>query len=134
MSDKTIKIHEFDPLLYPTRIWVGVNVPIEQISQKFYELLSDGSIDDFKASNNDCAIATCHPVVEKDSNWKGIFCHIKRPKLASVGVTAHEAEHIVCWICEQFGIQSVTFDDSEPRAYLMQWVANCIYDVLKGKV
>ena len=134
MNNKTTKIHEFDPLLYPTRIWVGVNVPIEQISEKFYELLSDGSIDDFKASENDCAIATCHPVVEKDSNWQGIFCHIKRPKLAGVGVTAHEAEHIVCWICEQFGIQSVTFDDSEPRAYLMPWVANCIYDVLKGKV
>lgn len=136
MANKTTKIHEFDPLIYPTRIWVGVNVPYKEASEKFYALLSDGSIADFDEAveNQGCTpIATCYPVRDKESGWRGIFCHIKRPKLASVGVTAHEAEHIVCWICEQFGIQSATFDDSEPRAYLMQWVANCIYDVLKGK-
>ncbi len=123
------KIYEFDPLIYPTRIWVGVNVPDKDIAERFYSLLSDGSIDDFEDTGNKGAVATCYLVVEKESNWKGVFCHIQRPKLTGVGVMAHEAEHIVCWICEQFGIESTTFGDSEPRAYLIQWVANCINEV-----
>ena len=129
---KEDKIYEFDPLIYPTRVWVGVNVPYKDVSEKFYSILSDGSLDDFsEAVENQgmTPIATCYPVRDKESGWRGIFCHIQRPKMAGVGAMAHEAEHIVCWICEMFGIQSATFDDSEPRAYLIQWVAECINEV-----
>ena len=137
MTNKTTKIHEFDPLIYPTRIWVGVNIPESDIATKFYSVLSDGSMGVFNEVEENqglTPIATCYPVRDKESGWRGIFCHIKRPKMAGVGVIAHEAEHIVCWICEQFGIQSVTFEDSEPRAYLIQWVANCIDEVKRGKI
>lgn len=130
------KIYEFDPLIYPTRVWVGVNVPYKDVSEKFYSILSDGSLDDFSeavANQEMSPIATCYPVRDKESGWRGIFCHIQRPKMTGVGVMAHEAEHIVCWICEMFGIQSATFDDSEPRAYLIQWVAECINEVRNKK-
>lgn len=129
----TGRIHEFDPLLYPTRIWVGVNIPSDAITEKFYQLMSDGSVADFEDTASSSSVATCYPVVDKTSGWKGIFCQIHRPKDTGVGVMAHEAEHIVCWICEQFGILSTTFDDSEPRAYLIQWVANCINEVKSKK-
>ena len=50
------KIQEFDPQLYPTRIWVGVNVPYKEVSEKFYSILSDGSLDDFSedVENREC--------------------------------------------------------------------------------
>lgn len=130
------EIYEFDPLIYPTRVWVGVEVPYKVVSEKFYSILSDGSVADFSDSveaRGMTPIATCYPVCDRESGWKGIFCHIKRPKMAGVGVISHEAEHIVCWICEQFGIQSATFEDSEPRAYLIQWVAECINKVKNKK-
>lgn len=77
----TGQIHEFDPLLYPTRIWVGVNVPSEAITEKFYQLLSDGSVADFEESESSSAVATCYPVADKTSGWKGIFCQIRRLKI-----------------------------------------------------
>lgn len=126
-------IHEFDPLLYPTRVWAGVNVPSEDIAQKFYSLLTDGSVADFEDTASSSSVATCYPVVDKESKRKGIFCNIHRPKDTGVGVMSHEAEHIVCWICEQFGINSISFDDSEPRAYLIQWAANCLNEVKSKK-
>lgn len=131
---KENEIHEFDPIIYPTRIWVGVNVPYEAVSGKFRSVLSDGSVADFSYGVEECGmmpLATCYPVVDKASGWRGVFCHIRRPKDCTAGVVAHEAEHIVCWICEQFGIASATFEDSEPRAYLIQWVADRIWEVLK---
>lgn len=130
---KSNQIHEFDPLIYPTRIWVGTRVPKDVIVERFYSLLSDGSVSDFEYSNDVSSVATCYPVGEKESGWKGILCIIHKPKNTGVGVIAHEAEHIVCWICEQFGIESTTFEDSEPRAYLIQWVANSIYEAMKNK-
>ena len=131
------KIHEFDPLIYPTRIWVGVNVLSEDIAEKFYGLNSDCTRFDIKDGTpnyNSFQICCCHPVSDKKDGWMGIMCNILRPKDMTVGVIAHEAEHIVCWICEQFDIQSATFDDSEPRAYLVQWVADCIDKVKRKKV
>lgn len=130
------KIYEFDPLIYPTRLWIGIEVPYQAISEKFYSILSDGSVADFSDGVEErgiTAIATCYPVGDKESGWKGVFCHIHRPKLMSVGVMAHEAEHIVCWICEQLGIQSATFDDSEPRAYLIQWITERFNEVKNNK-
>lgn len=129
------KIHEFDPLIYPTRIWVGVKVPFQDVTDKFYTLATDGTVCDFSEAvkNYDITtVATCYPVGDKESGWRGVMLNIHRPKLMSVGVVAHEAEHIVCWICEQFGIQSTTFDESEPRAYLIQYVADCIDKVKRG--
>lgn len=131
------KIYEFDPLIYPTRVWVGVEVPFKEASEKFYSLMSDGSVADFSDgvdARGMAPIATCYPVRDRESGWRGMFCHINRPKQTGVGVMAHEAEHIVCWICEQFGIQSATFDDSEPRAYLIQWIAECINEVKNGRI
>lgn len=134
---KSNKIYEFDPLLYPTRLWVGVNIPYKDVSDKFYAINQDDSVTDFSDAVEKIVtsvIATCYPVGDKESGWRGIFCHISRLKDLSVGVIAHEAEHVVCWICEQFGICSHSFEDSEPRAYLIQWVANCINQVKTNKL
>lgn len=131
------RIYEFNPLIYPTRIWVGINVSFQEVADKFYALASDGTVTDFSEAVKNhgmTSIATCYPVGDKKTNWKGIFCHIYRPKLMTTGVIAHEAEHIVCWICEQFDIDSKSFDDSEPRAYLIQWIADCIDKVKNRKV
>lgn len=136
MENKS-KIHEFDPLIYPTRIWVGVDVPELDIIGKFYGLNDKDERFDIEVGSldyNSFKIASCHPVSDKETGWMGIMCNILRPKNMTVGVIAHEAEHIVCWICEKFGIQSATFEDSEPRAYLTQWVADCIDKVKRGKV
>lgn len=130
------KIYEFDPLIYPCRIWVGFNLSDKDISEVFYGLDENGyriDISDDVSRNTNCIIARCHPVSHKKSGWRGVLLNILRPKSLSAGVIAHEAEHIVCWICDELGIACTSFDDSEPRAYLMQWLVDEIWNIVKGK-
>lgn len=137
MKESTHKIYEFDPQIYPTRFWVGINIPLDDLQEKFYSLTTENKVTDFDDSilnlKSTC-IASCFPVCEKKIGWEGVYCHIHRPKDLRAGVMAHEAEHFVCFMCEQLGIESKDFDDSEPRAYLIQWAVDCIEKVKLNKM
>ncbi len=125
---------ELNPLIYPTRIWVGFNLSDKDIADEFWGLNENDEridISDDVTKDNSTTIARCTPVGHKESGWRGIVMNVLRPKQLTAGVMAHEAEHIVCWICEQFGINSTTFDDSEPRAYLIQWLVDEINEIVK---
>lgn len=125
---------ELNPLIYPARIWVGFNISDKDLADEFWGLNeNDECIDigDNIIEDNGTTIARCSPVAHKQSGWRGVILNIVRPKQFTAGVMAHEAEHIVCWMCEQFGINSTTFDDSEPRAYLMQWLVDEIAKISK---
>lgn len=137
MGEKTTKIHEFDPVIYPCRIWVGVKLSDKDLADKFYGLDENNELIDISNDTlgyDPMIVACCHPVSDKESGWRGVVLNIHRPKALSVGHIAHEAGHIVDWMCEQFGIKSTSFDDGEPRAYLIQWVANCIDEVKNNKI
>lgn len=130
----TKPIVELNPLIYPTRIWVGFNLCDKEIGEKFYGLDENGyrvDISNDVSKEDELKIATCSPVSDKESGWRGIVVNIHRKNMMSAGVIAHEAEHIVCWICEQLGIGCTSFDDSEPRAYLMQWLVDEIQNIIK---
>lgn len=130
------KIYELNPVIYPCRIWVGFNLSDKDISEVFYGLDTDGykiDIGDDIIQDTKHTLARCHPVSHKESGWNGVLMNILRSKSLSAGVISHEAEHIVCWICEELGIECTSFDDSEPRAYLMQWLVDEIWKIAKGK-
>lgn len=127
---------ELNPLIYPTRIWIGFKLTDAEIAQVFWGLDENNyriDISNDTSGTDDLKIASCYPVSHKVTGWRGIVLNIHRPNMMSAGVVAHEAEHIICWICEQFGIQANTYDNSEPRAYLMQWLVDEIWNVLKHK-
>ena len=129
-----MNLTELNPLIYPTRIWVGFNLSDTDIAEAFWGLDENGEridISDDVSKQDSLIIARCSPVSHKESGWRGVVLNILRTKQFTAGVMAHEAEHIVCWICEQFGIHSTTFDDSEPRAYLMQWLVDEINEIVK---
>lgn len=129
------QIYELNPLIYPCRIWVGFNLSDREISEVFYGLDENGykiDIGDDVSKGTNCTLARCHPVSHKESGWHGVLLNILRKKSLSAGVIAHEAEHIVCWICEELGIESTSFDDSEPRAYLMQWLVDEIWKISRN--
>ena len=73
------------------------------------------------------------PVVRKEDNRIGILCSIWDTKAMTIGDITHESLHITDFLCEYLGIKSYGFDDGEPRAYFAGWVANCIYQVNRGK-
>lgn len=131
------RIFEFDPQIYPTRLWVCVKPTFEEIDEKFYFLSEDGEevVDDAKKEfqRSPSAIATCYPVCDMESLWKGILVVIWRRREVRSGVIAHESSHATDWLDDRLGLGGHSFNDGEPRAYYAQWVANCIEDVLKGR-
>lgn len=136
MENKT-QIHEFDPQVYPFRLWVGKNVPHETIENKFWALndqMERTPFDKQYYERNRFVVASCFPVSDKQSGWIGIYCSIWRSNLLNVGRIAHESSHIADFLFEEFGFKNEGFDGGEPRAYLVEWCANCIDKVKRGKL
>ena len=134
------KIHEFDPLIYPTRLWVSVRPSVADVKETFGFLDEDGnevSIED-EFTHKDTAIAQTYSVYNKESGWKGCLVTIWKKADVRCGVIAHEALHCTDWLDDEIGglggVDGVLFKTGEPRAYYLQWVADNIEDVLKGRV
>ena len=130
------KIREFSPVVYPFRLWVGVNPSYEEVENKFYALNTVMEripmtpdiyhTDTFIVARN---IVVC----SKNDGWIGIFIPIYKPRLMSVGKIAHEASHCTDFMCEKFGVGGHDFEGGEARAYFTEWVADCINQVKTGK-
>lgn len=133
-------VHEFNPVIYPMRLWVAISPSYDEVRDKFGFLDEDGndiSVEsEFKP--NDTSIAQTYTVYDKESGWKGCFVTIWRKADVSSGVIAHESSHCADWLDDELGglgsVDGRKFLTGEPRAYYTQWVANCIDDVLNGKV
>jgi hypothetical protein len=134
---KKVKIHEFDPVLYPCRLWIAVNPTFDEVSEKFYQLNSNVERCDFDHEYFDPShhiIARTYPVSIKGEGWMGLLIGIYKEKQCNVGTIAHEAAHSSDWICEQFGITTGSFENGEAYAYLVGWIAECIWKVKTGKL
>ena len=129
-------IYEFDPVIYPTRLWVCKKPDTKDVAELFEPFNNDGEmVDSFgNVLEYDAGrYATTVIVGNKKSHWRGCLVSIINPKDCGAGVCAHEALHYIAYLSEQFYIPLGGFDKSEPLAYLEQWATNCIDSVLRGR-
>ena len=138
-NNHKIKIYEFNPIIYPFRLWVGVQVPAKDIQEKFFAHNFDDTISDFtdKELLQTTVADTTYPVVERKDNWIGCFININRKDKLTVGVMAHEATHVCDMLSDRIGLVGEVdkmFSHGEARAYFVDWVSNCINEVKQGKV
>lgn len=136
MKKKTI-IHEFDTVIYPTRIWVGINPSFDTVDSKFYglnEYMERIPFDKEQYEANSLIVARTHAVIDKESGWIGTFVSIHKPKMMTTKSISHESAHCADFICEKFGIQHGGFDNGEAYAYLIGWIADCIEKVKLNKL
>ena len=136
MGDK-VTIHEFNPVIYPFRMWVAVRPKVEQIAEKFYNL--DTSMNLLPVTpknfyNSRFSVATTYPMEDKQSGNLGCLVAIWRPKDLDVGMITHESSHVTDFLCDVLGVNGFTIDSGEARAYFCGWVAECIDTVKRGKV
>lgn len=130
-------IHEFDPVIYPFRVWVAIKPKVEDVSEKFFYLdtamnCTPVTADDFYKTRFD--VATTYPMENKESGALGCFIAMWRPKDFVCGMIAHEASHVTDFLCEVLGVSGFTLESGESRAYFLGWVADCIDKVKRGKV
>lgn len=132
-----VQVHEFDPVIYPCRVWVAINPSFNDVVENFYALSTENErmdIDEKWYNRDGFQIATTGPAVSKSDGWIGLLVNIWKPKMMNTGVICHESVHCADFICGQFGITNGSFENGEAYAYLVQWIAVCIEKVKSGKI
>lgn len=132
MKCKNSEIYEFNPIVYPFRLWVGNKLSYDEVCGNFYALSTEMEKMDFTLESYEAdrfSVVTCYPVCSKEDGFIGILCDIHKPELFTVGKIAHEASHITDFLSDRLGINGFNFNDGEARAYFTEWAADCIWEV-----
>ena len=135
---KSSKIYEFNPQVYPTRLWVAKykDLPFEDIGKSFYALNEHDERVPFNVVYDEPGpniYAVTYPVSNKQSGWRGCLVYINRRDMP-VSTCTHEASHCTDWLFEQLGVVGgTTFENGEARSYYSEWGFNRIYEVKQGK-
>ena len=129
MTKKNI-IHQFNPTIYPRKLWVMKGGSIDDILDAFTEP-EGGEIQLMACSAEPAAMTlkVCH----KGSGYLGVLVWLCENSI-SVKDVAHEAVHVASCIFEDYGM-SMEFADGrdEHFAYLVGFAADCINQVRTNK-
>lgn len=122
---KQPQLYEFDPAIYPLKLWIIKNPTKEFIDNNFTEFNGDSL--NFNVSKSAAMNCYNQVVVNKNSQFFGIIISILTKP--SVKYIAHESTHAARFIWDwlQEGNTGVEAD-----AYLVGWIAECIEKVKLG--
>lgn len=121
------KIHEFDPVIYPRKLYV-IDGYDEDLLSEFSHGADNG---DLKYPDN-CHGVTFPYVRHRESLLLGVLVCFGPDKKNITGMIAHEAVHAANGILNSLGVTYTTEDD-ETLAYLVGWAADCIAEVINNK-
>lgn len=120
-----VQIHQFDPVIYPFKLWVAVTDNIAVLNERFCRMNGadlDMKVDDYEA--------VTYYVKEREGNlYKGSLIVFTEERWMTIKIIAHEAVHVArrCW--EHVGEDVI---GEEADAYLVGWIAKCIGEVKDG--
>lgn len=120
---KVNQIHEFDPEIYPRKLWVAVGIPDSEINDSFEDVSPMGS-------NTNAQVDYCRRI--KPEIKGGILVRFANRKAMTTSIIAHESAHIAVGIFNYIGAP-IDIYHQEPFSYLCGWVAKCIDEVKNNK-
>ena len=123
---KPAQIHQFDPVIYPVKLWISITDNLYPIADRFVK----SSKKDFDVKFASKFHAFTQTVVEKETSLWGVMMVFKSKKSITSGVMAHEATHAAREIWDRIGEHSTGI---EADAYLVEWIVDCIDQVNKNK-
>ena len=115
-----MSIFEFDPQIYPRKLWVSVGASTEELQERF----GKEYIKDFDESY----YAETMAVQQKEPLLGGVLVRFQDLKAMSPGNIAHEAAHAAIEIFDYCDCR-ITVDNQEPFSYLTGWIARCCDEV-----
>lgn len=123
------KIHQFDPVLYPIKLWVSITDKDKALSDRFYQG-TDQEEFDFSMIKKHEAVTF---IVQQRSEpaYFGILIVFTKKKYCTAKTMAHEATHAANWIWDRLGESPVAL---EADAYLVGWIVECIEKVKLNKI
>lgn len=116
-------IHEFDPIIYPRKLWVVVNPCMKELRDVFEDISE-------LAENTEAQVENVYNKIEKRG---GVIIVFGNRKYMTQGTITHEAIHVAFSIMEYIDYK-LDYNNQEPLTYLAGWVANCIDKVKKNKL
>lgn len=121
-------IREFDPVIYPFRLWGIVGGTDKEITDSFlqYEGEEIESLD--KGISKSEAFAM--PVISKESNRYGVVVYFVNRRVMTCSVIAHESSHAAKFLFEHIGAD---VKEHEPFEYVVGWIAGCCEKAKKNK-
>lgn len=126
---KKVQFHQFDPIIYPRKLWVGITNNCNTIREQFnYEY--ENELEDVIEKST----AFVFPCTHKESDKLGVCVIFLNRENMDTKTIAHESVHIASQIFSDCNM-TMGFDDGndEHFAYLVGWAADCINQVKTGK-
>ena len=123
-------VHEFDPVLYPRKIWVvkGNGIDMPQNIKEAYRTPDDDSL----SMDGVDKVKACVWNVMETAERQGYGVLIWLRTMVNPGVAAHESIHAANCICRDCDIHFDALND-EHYAYLVGFIADCIWQTWTGK-
>lgn len=121
-----MKISEFDPVIYPYKLWVCVAKDmINVIKDNFTDYYGD----DIEFIDKPMGAISYSVRSKKDGKY-GVVIMFQNKKYMTTGTIAHEACHAAKFL---FSHISADITEHEPFEYVLGWMADCCDKVKRGK-
>ena len=108
-----MSIFEFNPQIYPRRLWVSVGASVEELNERFPN-------DDLKPFD-DSYYAETYNIQQKEPLLGGVLIRFYDLESMSPENIAHESTHAAIDIFDYCDCR-IDADNSEPFAYLVGWI------------
>lgn len=106
--------YEYNPAIYPRKVWVHVGTDFKELAPKVFEGVEFGDKEYYGAVYGE--------VTRKTDGMLGILVSFPTAKDMTMRVCSHEASHICDDIEKAIGMEH----GGEASAYLLGWIADCI--------
>ena len=124
-----MKVFEFDPVIYPYKLWVCLDKEPNKIADLFDEYHGKKIV--FIDGDTNIAKAFTMPVMDSKNRHYGVVVFIRSKASLTYQLVAHEATHAAKYLFEHIGCDTSVH---EPLEYVVGWIADCIYKVKTNKV
>jgi hypothetical protein len=122
-------IYQFDPAIYPMKLWVSITTDFKSLSERFCNV---GTKTDIDTSFIDQHEAACYYVQQKEKpTHYGILIATTAKSYLTTKLIAHESTHGADFIWQHTGERRA---GDEANAYLVGWIAECIEKVKLNKL
>ena len=126
---KKVQIHQFDPVIYPYKIWVIINPTPNIISDTFTEYSGSNVIfteEDGTSRMNAFVMMAKH----KESKFYGSIVYFRSKKSMDYGLVSHESSHAAKQVFKHIGADILP---DEPFEYMVEFIADCCNQVRTNK-
>ena len=123
-EEKKKQIHEYDPTIFPMKVWVVYDCPVTVLKDMFPPSCNI----EWEELGKSADAEVCTATRLKPDRKVGTLIRFRSKAAMTAPVIAHEADHAAFDILEYIG-ELPDASHQETHAYLVQWITECCLEV-----